>query len=105
MAPELFVKNGVYSFESDLWSVGCIMYELAQGNPPFVSATYQDIATLAHTAGTPKVEDFSSDFNHLLERLLAKKPEERIKWGEIVKHPWMINELPNLDIPDEPHFI
>ena len=55
MAPELFVRNGVYSFESDLWSVGCMMYELAQGNPPFVSATYQDIATLAHTAGTPKV--------------------------------------------------
>jgi serine/threonine-protein kinase ULK4 len=26
MAPELFDVNGVYSFQSDLWALGCIMY-------------------------------------------------------------------------------
>jgi serine/threonine-protein kinase ULK4 len=41
MAPELFVNVGVYSMQSDLWSIGCIMYELSQGNPPFVSTSYQ----------------------------------------------------------------
>ena len=55
MAPELFLTGGVYSFQSDLWSVGCIMYELAQGNPPFVSTSYQDIAHLALSSTTPKV--------------------------------------------------
>jgi serine/threonine-protein kinase ULK4 len=72
MAPELFELGGVYSFASDLWALGCILYELAQGNPPFVSTSLHDIASLAKNAATPKVEFFSSDFNDLLEKLLAK---------------------------------
>ena len=54
MAPELFMAGGVYSFQSDLWALGCVMYELAEGNPPFVSASYHEIASLAMTAKTPK---------------------------------------------------
>ena len=39
MAPELFQVGAVYSFASDLWALGCILYELAMGNPPFVSSS------------------------------------------------------------------
>ena len=70
MAPELFDTNGVYSFQSDLWALGCMMYELGQGNPPFVSTNFQEIAELAKTATSPKIDNFSSDFNNLLGRLL-----------------------------------
>ena len=35
MAPELFQDEGVYSYQSDFWSVGCIMMEMATGRPPF----------------------------------------------------------------------
>ena len=35
MAPELFVSEGVHSFSSDFWSVGCVLYELRRGVPPF----------------------------------------------------------------------
>ena len=31
MAPELFHDNGVYSFQSDLWALGIIAYELSTG--------------------------------------------------------------------------
>lgn len=80
MAPELFEAGSVYSFASDLWAVGCILYELAQGTPPFVSSNLHDIAALARTAPTPRVDFFSSDFNNLLERLLVKEPDERAGW-------------------------
>lgn len=66
MAPQLFYVGGVYSFQSDLWSLGCIMYQLSQGSPPFVSATQHEIAKLAQTEMTPKADFFSSDFNDFL---------------------------------------
>ena len=34
-APELFSENGIYSFKTDLWALGCIMYEMAIGQVPF----------------------------------------------------------------------
>lgn len=41
MAPELFQEKSVYSFASDFWALGCVLYELAVGNPPFVDADFQ----------------------------------------------------------------
>ena len=34
-APELFSENGIYSFQTDLWATGCVMYEMALGQVPF----------------------------------------------------------------------
>ena len=34
MAPEI-IENGVYDYKSDLWSVGCILYLMLTGIPPF----------------------------------------------------------------------
>lgn len=35
MSPELFTPEGVYSYCSDFWAVGCVLYELRRGVPPF----------------------------------------------------------------------
>jgi len=43
MAPELFLNDGVHSFQSDMWSLGCLIYEMAAGRPPFVSNTLQEL--------------------------------------------------------------
>jgi hypothetical protein len=39
MAPELFTSEGVHSFQSDFWAVGCLFYELRRGQPPFGGPT------------------------------------------------------------------
>jgi serine/threonine protein kinase len=36
MAPEIFAKDTVYNKAVDLWSLGCCLYELVSGYPPYV---------------------------------------------------------------------
>ena len=39
MAPELFSDDATHSTASDLWALGCVMYECAMGMAPFMSST------------------------------------------------------------------
>ncbi|XP_023947930.1 serine/threonine-protein kinase polo [Bicyclus anynana] len=41
IAPEILTKTG-HSFEVDIWSLGCIMYTLLVGKPPFETSTLRD---------------------------------------------------------------
>ena len=38
IAPEVLTKKG-HSYEVDVWSIGCIMYTLLVGKPPFETQT------------------------------------------------------------------
>ena len=73
MAPELFQDGGVYSFQSDFWSLGCILVEMATGKPPFVSNNLKDlISQILAVDETPfiQVKDFSVEFHSIVEILL-----------------------------------
>lgn len=41
MAPELFSSEGMdaASFASDFWALGCVLFELLTGEPPFGSSS------------------------------------------------------------------
>lgn len=41
IAPEILNRKG-HSFEVDIWSVGCIMYTLLIGKPPFETTKLKD---------------------------------------------------------------
>ena len=55
MAPELFQKQGVYSYASDLWSLGCVLFEMATGKPPFSSNSLKELVTQIMDAPTPRI--------------------------------------------------
>ncbi|WP_327270744.1 protein kinase [Streptomyces sp. NBC_01218] len=67
--------------DSDMYSLGCVIYHLLLGRPPFRSDT--STATLYQHVDTPPVPlreqgvDISPAFDTYLLSLLAKKPEER----------------------------
>merc|ERR1719211_658083 len=41
IAPEVLTKKG-HSYEVDIWSIGCILYTLLVGKPPFETQTLKD---------------------------------------------------------------
>ena len=51
-APELFIKDGKYSFKSDLWALGCILYELAVGQVSFFDNSIDELIKKNYTKGS-----------------------------------------------------
>ena len=91
-APELFQEEGMYSFKSDLWALGCIMYELAVGQVPFFDDSIGKLITkiINNDVNFNKKElrNYSDDFINIIKKLLIKEPNERSTWGDIERMPW-----------------
>eukprot|EP00755_Sulcionema_specki_P019875 Sspe_Gene.70559::Locus_41665_Transcript_1_1_Confidence_1.000_Length_1360::g.70559::m.70559/K06276/PDPK1; 3-phosphoinositide dependent protein kinase-1 len=79
MAPELLKDGGGRAcYESDLWALGCIIYQLFTGHPPFGGSTnyliFQNI--LENNPDYPPV--LSENAKDLIAELLQHKPEKRL---------------------------
>ncbi|KAK9834835.1 hypothetical protein WJX81_002504 [Elliptochloris bilobata] len=104
MAPELFQAGGVHSSASDLWALGCVLYECASGRPPFVSPSFKTLAHLVLTAEPSQLPPGTSlEFCDLVARLLDKDAGGRIGWAELPEHPFWQAPLPLRAMPPEPH--
>lgn len=95
MAPEI-LQNKPYTGKSDLWSVGCILYEILTGFSPFAHATSQANLIQMHNYWPgpklpPSAVHVSPMCMDLLSRLLTVNPLKRIDWHEFFKHPFISN--------------
>ena len=104
MAPELFNDEGVYSFQSDMWALGCVMYEMATGLPPFKASGLQQLITEIQTKPYEQISGASALFADLLSRLLEKDPVKRISWEHLRKHPFWTKEVNVRKLPRQPSF-
>ncbi|RKS79491.1 ATP-dependent helicase YprA (DUF1998 family) [Actinomadura pelletieri DSM 43383] len=80
MAPEQFLDAAVTQ-AADLYALGCMLYELLTGAPPFVSENGLELGQ-KHRDEEPAPlrllrSDVPEDMARLVERLLAKRPEDR----------------------------
>jgi serine/threonine protein kinase len=79
MAPELFVRNGVYTFKADIYSLGMTLWELASRETPFKDAPSPDMISCWVLRG--EREDIPDDCPKKLSSAItacwAQEPEHR----------------------------
>jgi len=81
MSPEQAAGEGQVDGRSDLYSLGCVLYEMLAGEPPHTGPTAQAIIAkrLSETPPSLRVvrETVSEELDQALTRVLAKAPADR----------------------------
>ncbi|XP_075878537.1 G protein-coupled receptor kinase 6 isoform X2 [Nelusetta ayraudi] len=81
MAPEV-VKNERYTFSPDWWALGCLMYEMIEGQSPFQQRKKkikrEEVEQLVREVQESYSDKFSEDAKSLCRQLLAKDPAQRL---------------------------
>jgi p21-activated kinase 1 len=91
MAPEV-IQGFEYGQEVDVWSLGILCIELAEGAPPYMSdppgrALY--LIVLRGVPGLAKKEHWSAEFNDFVDQCLLRDPTQRPTVARLLAHPFL----------------
>eukprot|EP00064_Thunnus_orientalis_P002835 superscaffoldBa00000219_g2843 len=88
MSPEL-VEEKPYDHTADLWSLGCILYELHTGAPPFYTNSIFHLVQLIVRDSVRWPDTMSDTCTNFLKGLLTKDPQKRLSWPDLLHHPFV----------------
>ncbi|XP_014813890.1 PREDICTED: G protein-coupled receptor kinase 5-like [Calidris pugnax] len=96
MAPEV-INNERYTFSPDWWGLGCLVYEMIEGQSPFRArkerVKREEVEKRVQEDQEPYSDKFSEDAQAICKMLLAKDPKQRLGCGaegaaEVKRHPF-----------------
>ncbi|QRV79417.1 Serine/threonine-protein kinase [Ceratobasidium sp. AG-Ba] len=87
MSPEL-INEKQYDTKSDIWSLGCLIYELCAQNPPFHEAkTHQELALSIRQGRIPPLpRGYSSALSNVIKSMLNVNPAMRPSAQQLLQH-------------------
>jgi tetratricopeptide (TPR) repeat protein len=84
MSPEQCLGDSRVDGRSDLYSLGCVLYEMLAGEPPYTGPTPQAIVAKRLTSPPPPlgaVRDVPDALEQVIHRALARNPADRFASG------------------------
>ncbi|XP_022370794.1 serine/threonine-protein kinase Nek11 isoform X1 [Enhydra lutris kenyoni] len=96
MSPEALKHQG-YNTKSDIWSLACILYEMCCMNHAFTGSNFLSIVLKIVEGDTPSLpKRYPRELNAIMERMLNKSPSLRPSAMEILKMPYIDEQLQHL---------
>lgn len=108
VAPEILAegRNRKYTKAVDVWSLGVVLYICLCGFPPFSDELYnkdfpftlsQQIRSGRFDYPSPYWDSVGDPALDLIDHMLVVEPEKRYTVDQCLTHPWISQELPNVN--------
>jgi len=95
-APEL-VEGKQYTSKVDMWAVGCLMYVMLCGSPPFKGRDTQElfvhICKGNYSLQTKPFTVVSTEAKNFIKKLLVLDPSKRLSAEEALLDPWLKGKM------------
>lgn len=92
ISPEV-ASRATHGLPVDVWGLGCMMYTLLVGKPPFDTDGVKSTLTRVVMADFIMPNFLSHEAKDLLDRLLRKNPSERIHIEDVLTHPFLLKNM------------
>ena len=97
-SPEVW-RDNPYNLKSDIWSLGCLCYEILMLKTPFRAETMEGLYRKVMKGKYPEIsKKYSNKFDYVISCMLQLKPEERPTTGDILKIPEVMEKIEELKI-------
>ena len=87
MSPEQ-INESNYNEKTDIWSTGCILYEMVALQPPFTATNHLALARKIIGSKIERIpERYSEDLQNVIQWMLSKEPEKRPSVDDLMNIP------------------
>ena len=92
-SPEIWMSKP-YSYKSDLWSIGCIIYELCELRPPFSGSDMDELFINVCKGKIERINKvYSDDLWNMINMLLKVDPEKRVDCNQFLESQLIKNKI------------